>query len=196
MYKLASTAEDSDVQIAAILGVTVSTVAGSFKDLFNDQFRLQQIITSLKGLRTRTEDLKQRFTALSAALKTVAIGSKSLLDVWDDVAARLTSVVEDTSVVSPEQASQIKNEWAKVAADAKKYIDALQESIPPKSRAIGSHRALAAKFSAIPKVPLSPAEIRLYKLAAEHGIDPYGIHERHVPGTKISGRAQPLPAVR
>lgn len=194
MYKLASTAEDSDVQIAAILGVTISTVTGSFKDLFDDQFRLQQIISSLKGLRTRTEDLKKRFTALSAALKTVAIGSQSLLDVWDDVSARLTSVVEDTDMVSPEQAAQIKSEWAKVAADAKKYIDTLQESISSKSHAIGSHRALGAKFNAIPKVPLTPAEIRLYKLAAEHGIDPYGIHGRHA--HHVPGRAQPLPAAR
>ncbi|KJA22828.1 hypothetical protein HYPSUDRAFT_185891 [Hypholoma sublateritium FD-334 SS-4] len=172
LYKLASTAEESDVQIAAILGVTVSTVAGSFRDLFDDQFRLQRVISSLKGLRTRTQDLKTRFVALSAGLKAVSSGSKSLLDVWDDVAARMVSVAEDTNLVTPPQAAQLTSAWAKVAADAKEYVDILQQTITSKSTsAVASHRVLAAKFNAIPKVPLSAAEIRLYKLAAAHGID-------------------------
>ncbi|KJA22822.1 hypothetical protein HYPSUDRAFT_185885 [Hypholoma sublateritium FD-334 SS-4] len=93
LYKLASTAEDSDVQIAAILGVTISTVAGSFKNL-------------------------------------------------------------------------------KVAGDAKSYIDALQQTVSAKATsAVASHQVLYAKFSAIPKVPCTGAEIRLHKLAAAHGCD-------------------------
>ncbi|KJA22823.1 hypothetical protein HYPSUDRAFT_138659 [Hypholoma sublateritium FD-334 SS-4] len=84
LYKLASTAEDSDVQIAAILGVTISTVAG----------------------------------------------------------------------------------------DAKSYIDALQQTVSAKATsAVASHQVLSAKFSAIPKVPCTDAEIRLHKLAAAYGCD-------------------------
>lgn len=171
LYKLASTAEESDVQIAAILGVTISTVAGSFKNLFDDQARLQRIITSLKGLRTRTQDLKTRFVALSAGLKTVSVGSKSLLDVWDDVAARMGSVAETTDLVAPPQATQLKAAWAKVAADAKSYIDALQQTVSAKASAVASHQVLATKFNAIPKVPCTGPEIRLHKLAAAHGCD-------------------------
>lgn len=171
MYKLASSAEDSDVQIAAILGVTIATVAGSFKNLFNDQLRLQKIISSLKGLRTRTQNLKTRFVALSAGLKTVSIGSKSLLDVWDDVSARMITVAEDTNSVPASQAEQLKKAWAKVASDAKNYIDTLQMPGTTRASAIGSHRVITAKFNAIPKVPITAAEIRLYKLAAVYGHD-------------------------
>jgi len=176
LYKLASNAEDSDVQIAAILGVAITTVAGSFKSLFNDQLRLQKIISSLKGLRTRTQDLKTRFVALSAGLKTVSIGSKSLLDLWDDVSARMSTVAEDTNSVPTPQAEQLKTAWAKVASDAKDYIDTLQRpgsDLPGTARAsaVESHRIITAKFNAIPKVPITAAEIRLHKLAATHGHD-------------------------
>jgi len=171
LYKLASNAEDSDVQIAAILGVTITTVAGSFKSLFDDQLRLQKIISSLKGLRTRTQDLKTRFVALSAGLKTVSIGSKSLLDVWDDVSARLSTVAEDTNSVPAPQAEQLKKAWAKVAADAKDYIDTLQKPGTARASAVESHRVITAKFNAIPKVPITAAEIRLHKLSAVHGHD-------------------------
>lgn len=172
LYKLASTAEESDVQIAAILGVTISTIAGSFKNLFADQARLQKIISSLKGLRTRTQELKTRFVALSADLKTVSVSSKDLLDVWDDVAARMGSVAEDTNFVAPPLAAQLKTAWAKVAADAKNYIDVLQQTVAAKATsAVASHQALTAKFNAIPKVPCTGPEIRLHKLAAAHGCD-------------------------
>ena len=33
-----SNAEDSDVQIAAILGIMITTIAGTFKSLFDDRF--------------------------------------------------------------------------------------------------------------------------------------------------------------
>ena len=160
------------MQIAAILGVTISTVAGSFKSLFDDQVRLQRIITSLKGLRTRSQDLKTRFVALSSGLKTVSVSSQSLLDVWDDVAKRMGSVSEDTNSVADPLATLLKTAWAKVAADAKSYIDALQQTVSSKATsAAASHKVLAAKFSAIPKVPCTDHEIRLHKLAAAHGCD-------------------------
>lgn len=164
------------MQIAAILGVTITTIAGSFESLFSDRLRLQRIISSLKGLRTRTQDLKTRFVALSVGLKTVSIGSQSLLDVWDDVAARMGTVAEDTNSVPAPQAGQLKNAWAQVATDAKDYIHILQRSgsdLPntASASAIESHRVITAKFNAIPKVPITAAEIRLHKLAAVHGHD-------------------------
>ena len=164
------------MQIAAILGVTITTIAGSFKSLFDDQLRLQRIISSLKGLRTRTQDLKTRFVALSAGLKTVVIGSQSLLNVWDDVAARMDAVAGDTDSVPASQAQQLKNAWAKVATDAKDFIDVLQRSTSDlpgatSASAVESHRVITAKFNSIPKVPITAAEIRLHKLAAAHGHD-------------------------
>ena len=161
------------MQIAAILGVTLTTITGSFKSLFDDQLRLQRIISSLKGLRTRAQDLKTRFVALSGSLKTVSTGSQSLLNVWDDVAARMGTVAEDTDSVPAPEAKQLKNAWAKVATDAKDYIDVLQRpaSGTANASAVESHRVIIAKFNAIPKVPITAAEIRLHKLAAAHGHD-------------------------
>ncbi len=79
---------------------------------------------------------------------------------------------EDTNSVDPALATLLKTAWAKVAADAKSYIDALQQTVSSKATsAVASHQVLAAKFSAIPKVPCSQHEIRLHKLAAAHGCD-------------------------
>ena len=176
MYKLASTDEDADVQIAAILGVTVQTTAGSFKNLFDDQHRLQKIISSLKGLLTRIQDLKTKFVALSVGLKNVSINSQSLLDAWDDVAARMpVGTVTDHMNLDPlHQPQQLKNAWAKVAIDAKDYIDVLQRSssnLPGSvsANAVESHRVTTAKFNAFPKVPITENEIHLHKLAVAHG---------------------------
>ena len=89
--------------------------------MFDDQLRLQKIISSLKGLLSRTQDLKTRFVALSAGLKIVSISSRSLLDVWDDVAARLGPAIDDMDLIPASQAQQLKRSRmrAKVAIDAK-----------------------------------------------------------------------------
>ena len=164
------------MQIAAILGVTITTIAGSFKNLFNDRLRLQKIISSLKGLRTRTQDLKTRFVALSAGLKTVSISSKSLLHVWDDVAARMGTVAEDMDPVHASQSRLLKNAWSKVATESKDYIDVLHRSttdLPGTATAssVESHRVITAKFNAFPKVPITADEIRLHKLVSVKGHD-------------------------
>ena len=176
MFKLASTAEDADVQIAAILGVTVQTIGGSFKNLFHDWHRLQKTISSLKGLLTRIQVLKTRFVALSDGLKNVSINSQSLLDAWDDVAARMGTVTDDMNLESARQAEQLKNAWAKVAIDAKDYIDVLQRSssdLPGSvsANAVESHRVTTSKFNAFPKVPITENEIHLHKLAVVRGHD-------------------------
>lgn len=172
LFKLASTAEESDVQISAILGVTISTITGSFKNLFNDQARLQKIISSLEGLRARTEDLKNRFVALSKNLTTTTTSSKTLLDVWADVAGRMDSVKDNTSTVSETDAQTLTVAWAKVADDATKYINILQQPMSAiTTSSVSSHQALATRFNALPKVPLTQSEIAFYKLAAAHGQD-------------------------
>jgi hypothetical protein len=160
------------VQIAPILGVTVATIAGSFKSLYDDQRRHQKIVSDLEGFHFRTQDLKTKFDALSTSLKIISLSSRNLLDVWDDVAARLrrvNTVTDDTILVPAPQAQQLKNAWANVTADAKNYIDLLQSSAPGSS--VESHRVITAKFNATPKVPTTEEEVRLHKLAAAHGLD-------------------------
>ena len=151
------------MQIAALLNVAITTISGSFKSLFDNKLRLQKIISSLKGLRTRIRDLKTRFVALSAGLETVSISSQNLLDIWDDVAARMDAVAENKDSVPAPEAEQLKNAWAKVASDAKQYINTVSTST------VESHRVLTAKINAIPKFPINADEIRLHKLAAVYG---------------------------
>ncbi|EGO03969.1 hypothetical protein SERLA73DRAFT_158384 [Serpula lacrymans var. lacrymans S7.3] len=168
LYKLASTAEESDVQIASILGVAVTAIYGSFQSLFADTARLQKIISSLKGLRSRTNELKKKFAALSTGLTAVVSSSRALLDVWYDVAARMDAIQSTTDFAPAEQAQEIKDAWAGVAAVAQEYIDVVSQ---PTTSAADAYRAISTKFNAIPKVPLTADEIRLYKLAVQYGND-------------------------
>ena len=170
LYKLSTIAEDVDVQIAPILGVTVATIAGSFKILYDDQYRFQKVISELKGFRFQILDLRIKFNALSASLEFI-FSSRSLLDVWDDVAAHLdtVTVADDMSSLPAPQSQQLKEAWAKATTDAKDYIDVLQRSAPGSS--VESHRVISAKFNATPKVPTTEEEVCLHRLAAVHGHD-------------------------
>ncbi|KAF8337656.1 hypothetical protein F5887DRAFT_1160992 [Amanita rubescens] len=164
LYNLASTAEESDVQIAALLGVAVSTIHGSFKTLFEDQLRLQQILSGLRALRSQLSSLKTKFIALSEGLTVVITNSQRLLNAWDDVADRQDAVKEVTDMVPPAIYEEIKSAWAKVAADAKEYADALTQPI---RSARSMHAIRSAQFNANPKVPITKHEIRLHKMVAD-----------------------------
>ena len=158
------------MQIAFILGVPITTISGSFKGLYSVRLRLQNIIASLENFRTQTQDLKTRFVALSAALKTVSITSQSLIDVWVDVAARMGTVAEDMDRIPAPKAQQLKNAWAKVATDAKEFIDVLQ-SFAFVTASTEFHRVITVKFNENPEVPTTADEIRLHRSAAVHGHD-------------------------
>ena len=81
LYSLSSSAEGSDVQIAALLGVTVSSIFGSFKSLFEDRHRLEQITGGLQALRNQIDSLRTKFVALSKGLTVVITNSRDLLNV-------------------------------------------------------------------------------------------------------------------
>ena len=163
LYKLASTAEDSDVQIASILGVTISTIFGSFKSLFEDRQRLQQILNGLQALRDQISSLKTKFVVLSKSLTIVITNSRDLLSIWDDIAARQDAVGNVTDIVPGVIAQQITNAWAQVAADARQYAQALTQ---PTTSAQVTHAIRSAQINANRKVPITAHEIRFHKLAA------------------------------
>lgn len=110
----------------------------------------------------------------------ISISSKSLLD---DVAAHMSTISEDMDLVPAPQAEQLKKAWAKVATDAKDYINILQRPISDlpgtsSTSAVESHHVITAKFNAIPKVPITGAKIHLYKLAATYVQTRYSICPR------------------
>ena len=133
--------------------------------MFEDSFRLEQILTGLRALRDQLSSLKTKFIALSKGLTVVITNSKGLLNAWDDVADRQESVKEVTDTVPPAISEQIKSAWAKVAADAKEYADALTQTGSARSM----HAIRSAQFNANRKVPITKHEIRLHKMVAALG---------------------------
>ncbi|KAF8341736.1 hypothetical protein F5887DRAFT_380707 [Amanita rubescens] len=165
LYSLSSSPEESDVQVAALLGVTVSSIFGSFKSLFEDRRRLEQILSGLRALRQQISSLKTKFVALSKGLTVVITNSQDLLNVWDDVAARQEAVMGVIDMVPPVISNQIKSAWVKVSADAKEYADALTQT----TSAWSMHAVRSTQFNTNRKVPITKHEIRLHKMVSALG---------------------------
>lgn len=163
VFKLATNPSESDVQIASLLGVTVNDILGDFATLYQERDRLQKVLKSLGDLRTQVSSLKTTFVKLSAGLGKVTTQSKALLDVWDDVADRMNAVADDTSKVKPATAKNLGAAWNKVQKDADAYINAVSSGTNTGHTFLAAeHRA---KLDALPKMPVTPAEIALAKLA-------------------------------
>jgi hypothetical protein len=122
-------------------------------------------LNGLRALRDQLSSLKTKFIALSTGLTVVITNSQRLLNAWDDVADRQETVKEVTDTVPSVISEEIKSAWAKVAADAKKYADALTQTGSARS----IHAIRSAQFNANPKVPISKDEIRLHKMVAALG---------------------------
>ena len=133
--------------------------------MFEDRARLEQVLSGLRALRDELSSLKTKFIALSKGLTVVITNSQGLLNAWDDVADRQESVKEVTDTVPAAISEQIKSAWAKVAADAKEYADALTQSGSARSM----HAIRSAQFNANRKVPITTHEIHLYKMVATLG---------------------------
>ncbi|KAF8326917.1 hypothetical protein F5887DRAFT_1288843 [Amanita rubescens] len=89
LYSLSSSAEESDVQIAALLGVT------------------SQILSALQALRDQISLLRTKLVALSKGLTVVITNSQQLLNVWDDIAARQGTVAGVTEMVPPTDSGRL-----------------------------------------------------------------------------------------
>ena len=167
VYNLATDPSDAKVQIAALLKTTIDTISGTFSRLWGDKTRLQKVIDGLTSLRDQVTSLKTLFSSLKAGLVVVTTDSTSLLEVWDDVAARLEMVADVHRMATAGEVSTLVSAWNQVSNDASAYISAI--SAPASS---ASTLRAAKVLAATPKAPVTQHEIKLARILSKS--DPQG----------------------
>ena len=148
------------MEIADILGVTTSTIEGSFEPLFQvgNEDRLNKIISGVCDLRKRAQNLKAIFLTLKASLDTI-----TSQNVGDDVADRMSNITEDMLSVPALQVPQPTTAWTNFTTVIKAFVDVLKKSAAADLPGIGSVSAVNSTTT---------DENGSYELAVVHRHDP------------------------
>ncbi|KIK57574.1 hypothetical protein GYMLUDRAFT_229116 [Collybiopsis luxurians FD-317 M1] len=171
IFKLSDSSEERDIQIAALLNVGLETIKSSFSQLWSDQQRLKELITGLTTLKDNLSAIKTLFTALSDSLTGIISDTKSLLNLWNDVQARLGTVETVDRNFTPQEIQEIADKWAKAEQAAKEYIEVVISSGSTKAPSIQPlvKKGVARKSTSVSKIPRTKAELRMAEIIASVG---------------------------
>ncbi|KIK57577.1 hypothetical protein GYMLUDRAFT_172628 [Collybiopsis luxurians FD-317 M1] len=171
LVKLSDSSEDRDIQIAALLDVSLETLKSSFSQLWSNQQHLKELIQGLTILKDNLSAIQNLFTALSNSLAGIISDTKSLLYLWSDVQAHLGTVETVDRNFTAQEIQRIADQWAKAEQAAAEYIKAVTSSGATRAPSLQSlSKTTAARSSTIvPRIPRTKAELRIAELIASLG---------------------------
>lgn len=176
LFKLVDDEDGALVQLSVILGIGLQALRGDFGSLFKDTKQTQLFVDKVNALQASLWSCKTDLTTMTEAMKAGLNFNILMVDVWDNLAAKITNLSKhpspDDRVTSSQKLSIIMN-WEKTNGSADKAVALLTGALSVKSPTISAFNVSSFTTGPPPamKFPQTSHEIKLLRMVADAGVE-------------------------
>lgn len=179
LFALQSEDDKSLPQLAFLLGMKLATFAEDFSALYKEKSRLKELVDSLNRLQAQLRTLTTSMSLLASALGSTVEANDVLNEIWSGISDNLLSVQmneKPSDRLAPTQVTALVKAWQDIKEQANQAVAALSnanfESASINLMAMTEAAPMNGRDFQSP-IPTNPAELKLFKMAADAGNDEY-----------------------
>lgn len=175
LKKLFHLEDDQDgalTQISIIVGIAVEYLRGDFDQLSKDKKAMQSFIDKVNALQSGLAKVKASMLAMANGMKSSVDANASLVAVWDVLSKNMATVKsQEKTMISVEDQNKIMLSWEVAKTAANEAIAAITGGTSAVVSSLVSQGTASGITASSITYPASTAEVQLFKLAGNVGVD-------------------------